>query len=107
MPARAGPSYPLLPGRRRFELRFDRSPAVRREREAAMPENQHVPENGRIEVFLAHLAVEKSFSGNARAAYRNDLPQFVEFLRGGGTGAAGDDDDPSAVPAPLQVAEGD
>ena len=47
-----------------------------------MPETQRVPETQRIEEFLAHLAVEKSFSGNTLAAYRNDLTQFLAYLGG-------------------------
>src|SRR5690348_528795 len=73
-----------------------------------MPETQRVPETQRIEEFLAHLAVEKSFSGNTLAAYRNDLTQFISFLQGSATGAAADEDDPLIhLPAPLQVAAGD
>jgi integrase/recombinase XerD len=33
-----------------------------------------------IDAFLNHLAVEKGFSGNTVAAYRNDLYQLVGFL---------------------------
>ncbi|HMA35667.1 MAG TPA: tyrosine recombinase [Chloroflexia bacterium] len=46
-----------------------------------------MPETQRIEEFLAHLAVEKSFSGNTLAAYRNDLTQFVAYLGGEEAGA--------------------
>ncbi|MCL5961138.1 MAG: site-specific tyrosine recombinase XerD [Chloroflexi bacterium] len=35
-----------------------------------------------IEDFLTFLSVEKGFSVNTLAAYRNDLTQFVSFLRG-------------------------
>jgi integrase/recombinase XerD len=41
-----------------------------------------MPEIQRIEEFLSHLAVEKSFSGNTLAAYRNDLTQFAAYLSG-------------------------
>lgn len=33
-----------------------------------------------IEAFLRHLEVEKGFSGNTVAAYRNDLHQLAEYL---------------------------
>ncbi len=41
-----------------------------------------------IEGFLQHLVVEKGFSRNTLDAYRNDLNQFTEFVRGrlNGTG---------------------
>ncbi|MDQ2806568.1 MAG: site-specific integrase, partial [Chloroflexota bacterium] len=42
-----------------------------------------MPETARIDEFLGHLAVEKSFSGNTLAAYRNDLTQFAAYLEGG------------------------
>jgi len=34
-----------------------------------------------IEVFLDYLAVEKEFSGNTTAAYKNDLFQLADFLQ--------------------------
>ncbi len=34
-----------------------------------------------VSSFLQHLIVEKGFSRNTSSAYRNDLSQFVEFLR--------------------------
>ena len=37
-----------------------------------------------VSSFLQHLIVEKGFSQNTSAAYRNDLSQFVEFLQHGG-----------------------
>ena len=46
-----------------------------------------MPEIQRIEEFLSHLAVEKSFSGNTLAAYRNDLTQFAGYLSGLETGS--------------------
>ncbi len=42
-----------------------------------------MPETARIDEFLGYLAVEKSFSGNTLAAYRNDLSQFAAYLDGG------------------------
>ena len=35
-----------------------------------------------IEDFLQHLVVERGFSQHTLDAYRNDLGQFTEFLRG-------------------------
>ncbi len=35
-----------------------------------------------VDSFLNHLVVEKGFSTNTLEAYRNDLYQFVEFVRG-------------------------
>jgi integrase/recombinase XerD len=55
-----------------------------------------MPETGRIEEFLAHLALEKSFSGNTLAAYRNDLTQFGAYLDGADRPA----DDAVPRPAP-------
>ena len=34
-----------------------------------------------ISSFLEHLIVEKGFSSNTSAAYRNDLQQFWEFFQ--------------------------
>jgi integrase/recombinase XerD len=34
----------------------------------------------RVEQFLGYLSVEKAYSGNTIAAYRNDLAQFVAYL---------------------------
>ncbi|MGI8588274.1 MAG: tyrosine recombinase [Chloroflexia bacterium] len=49
-----------------------------------MPEKVRMPEEGRIEEFLAHLSIERRFSGNTLSAYRNDLTQFVSYLIGEG-----------------------
>ena len=38
-----------------------------------------------IEKFLNYLAVEKGFSENTIAAYRNDLYQLASFIEGGAT----------------------
>ncbi|MBC7259963.1 MAG: site-specific tyrosine recombinase XerD [Chloroflexi bacterium] len=35
-----------------------------------------------VEEFLSYLRVEKAYSDNTLAAYRNDLTQFVDFIRG-------------------------
>ncbi len=37
---------------------------------------------GHIEKFLGYLSLERGFSGNTAAAYRNDLGQLVSFLNG-------------------------
>ena len=42
--------------------------------------------------FLQHLVVERGFSHNTSSAYRNDLSQFEEFLRGHGVGASNGSD---------------
>ncbi|MFO7697099.1 MAG: site-specific tyrosine recombinase XerD [Anaerolineae bacterium] len=39
--------------------------------------------NDRIEAFLASLMEEKGYSSNTIVAYRNDLTQFCDYLRGG------------------------
>lgn len=39
---------------------------------------------GQIENFLDHIAAERGFSPNTAGAYRNDLKQFITFLRGEG-----------------------
>ena len=36
-----------------------------------------------VDSFLNHLIVEKGFSRNTLEAYRNDLYQFIQFVRGG------------------------
>lgn len=38
--------------------------------------------NERIDIFLAYLQGERSLSPNTISAYRNDLQQFAEYLRG-------------------------
>lgn len=35
-----------------------------------------------IDAFLTHISVEKGYSDNTQAAYRNDLYQFADFLEG-------------------------
>ncbi len=50
--------------------------------------------NPTVESFLSYLSVERGFSSNTTAAYRNDLGQFVEFLEKrlapvGGVGGVG------------------
>jgi integrase/recombinase XerD len=42
-----------------------------------------------VERFLRHLQVEKDYSGNTIAAYRNDLQQFLAFLDQATPGAPG------------------
>jgi integrase/recombinase XerD len=46
-----------------------------------------MPDLDQIEQFLSRLQMQKGFSGNTLAAYRNDLTQFAEYL-GTGHGAA-------------------
>ncbi len=41
-----------------------------------------------VQQFLDFLTVEKGFSGNTIAAYRNDLSQFCEYLEGRNDGAS-------------------
>ena len=41
---------------------------------------------GELEVYLAHLAVERGLSANTLAAYRRDLTRYVAFLAGRGIG---------------------
>src|SRR5690348_13995801 len=72
-----------------------------------MPETQRVPENQRIEEFLAHLAVEKAFSGNTLAAYRNDLTQFIAYLQESAGAPTANGGEPPARPEPLPPLEGD
>ena len=45
-----------------------------------------------IEDFLQHLVVERGFSQHTLDAYRNDLGQFADFLKGR-LGADGESDD--------------
>ena len=45
-----------------------------------------------VEGFLQHLVVEKGFSQNTLEAYRNDLGQFTEFVKGRLNGASDPED---------------
>ena len=45
-----------------------------------------------VEGFLQHLVVEKGFSQNTLEAYRNDLGQFTEFVKGRLNGASDRED---------------
>ena len=43
-----------------------------------------------VSSFLQHLIVEKGFSHNTSSAYRNDLSQFLDFLKRNGIGGGKD-----------------
>ena len=43
-----------------------------------------------VSSFLQHLIVEKGFSHNTSSAYRNDLSQFLDFLKQNGIGGGKD-----------------
>jgi integrase/recombinase XerD len=45
-----------------------------------MEPSQAMP--ARVEDFLSYIAVERGYSDNTLAAYRNDLAQLADFLAG-------------------------
>lgn len=59
-----------------------------------------------VDRFLQVLAVEKGFSPNTEAAYRNDLNQLVEFLEGTGAVAAWADVTPETLSAYILAQKG-
>src|SRR5258705_2890301 len=59
-------------------------PIERRDCPAATRQRMRMDEQ--VESFLQHLAEKRGLSVNTTAAYRTDLEQFCEFLRGRGLG---------------------
>src|ERR1051326_1771932 len=53
--------------------------------------------NERIDAFLVYLQGERSLSPNTISAYRNDLQQFAEYLRGEAARQGGLDFAPSTI----------